>query len=61
MITHTAYDIQSDSGIDVTLYSNRTEFDISIHLNGWANTISLNKEQVSNLIVALVEMHKEML
>lgn len=61
MITHTAYDNKSDYELDVTLYSNKYEFDLSVHRNGWANTISLNKEQVSNLIVALVEMHKEML
>lgn len=61
MITHTAYDNNSDYELDVTLYSNNREFDMSIHRNGWANTISLDKEQVSNLILALVEMHKEMI
>lgn len=61
MITHTVYDKDSDYEMDVTLYSNLFEFDISIHRNGFANTMSLNKEQVSNLIVALVEMHKDMI
>lgn len=61
MITHNACDDKSGCELDVTLYSNKYEFEMSIHQNGWANTLNLNKEQVTNLIVALVEIHKEMI
>lgn len=46
--------------LNVTLMSNRYEFTISIG-NHFYDSVDLNKSQVSELIVALVEMHKEMI
>lgn len=44
----------------VCLHSNKYEFSIAIG-NHFMEDINLDKRQVSELIVALVEMHKEML
>lgn len=60
MITFNTTDDKSGNDLDVTLFSNKWEFELSVG-NDWPESLNLNKDQVSNLIVALVEMHKEML
>lgn len=62
MIGANWYDSKSERELYVELYSKgQTRIDISLidSLPG-AMTIELDKKQVSELIVALVEIHKEM-
>lgn len=62
MIDISIYDDRSEQYLDVSLYSKRQPFlDISIFGEGPGVTkVELTKEQVSALIVGLVEIHKEM-
>lgn len=61
MITFNTFDVASDNMLEVNLYSNRYELDITIGSEHFGNTMSLDKEQLSELIAALVEMNKEMI
>lgn len=61
MITFNTIDEKFGTELDVTLYGNKWEFELSVGKNGFSEFVNLNKKQVSNLIVALVEMHKEMI
>lgn len=49
----------TDTCLEVTLYSNNWELDLSVG-GDWPETIRLTKSQLSELIVGLVEIHKEM-
>lgn len=50
-----------DSELEVSLYSKGQHYiDLSIMKHGFGESIELTKIQVSGLIVALVEMQKEM-
>lgn len=63
MIDISFYDERSEQYLDVSLYSKRQPLvDISIFGEGpGVSKVELTKDQVSSLIVGLVEIHKEML
>lgn len=62
MIDVSIYDERSEQYLDISLYSKGQPLvDISIIGDGPGITkVELTKEQISNLITGLVELHKEM-
>lgn len=61
MINANWYNPITDHDIEITLYSNNWEFDISVGKNDFYNTISLDKKQLGELIQKLVVIHGEMI
>lgn len=61
MITANWYNQVTDHDIEITLYNNNWEFDISVGKNDFYNTISLNKKQLGEIIQKLVVIHGEMM
>jgi hypothetical protein len=61
MINANWYNHVTDHDIEVTLYSNNWELDISVGKNDFYNTISLTKKQVGEVIQKLEVMYKEMI
>lgn len=63
MISHSFVDERTNNSLDVTLYSNNRELEISVwYADGhFHNVMNLTKEQLGALIILLKILNKEMI
>ena len=63
MISHSFVDDRTNNSLDVTLYSNNQELEISVgHADGnFHNVMNLTKKQLGALIILLKILNKDML